>query len=216
MSFDTERFIIEIENRPCLWNKALKEYSDRNLKIKCWDEMVNIFKEKEDITNEGKNQLSVALQRKWKSIRGCFTREVGRQKNLKTGSGGGLRKSEYVFFQQLQFLKNVVAVKEPEDVVAEPAKNSKPDIQMVERKENKEHKPLPKQEQCPEDDKFLVAPQRTIEASENFEAKNDDEDRLFMLSLVGTLKKVSPERKMSTKIKIMSILENATKPEYYP
>lgn len=57
MSFDTERFIIEIENRPCLWNNGLKEYSDRNLKIKCWDEMVNIFKEKEDMTNAEKKEL---------------------------------------------------------------------------------------------------------------------------------------------------------------
>ncbi|XP_045486200.1 uncharacterized protein LOC110998773 [Pieris rapae] len=81
------------------------------------------------MTNEEKNQLSVALQRKWKSIRGCFTREVGRQKSLKSGSGGGPRKSEYVFFQQLQFLKNVVAVKEPEYVVdKEPKEDSKPDI----------------------------------------------------------------------------------------
>lgn len=37
-----------------------------------------------------------------------------------------------------------------------------------------------------------------------------------MLSLVGTLKKVPPERKMDTKMKIMSILDSATKPVYYP
>lgn len=57
MAFDTERFIVEIENRPCLWNSALKEYSDRNLKIKCWEELVNIFKEKDDMTVQEKKEL---------------------------------------------------------------------------------------------------------------------------------------------------------------
>lgn len=57
MSFDTERFIIEIQNRPCLWDTSLNDYSDRNLKIKCWDEIVNIFKEKDEMTNQEKKQL---------------------------------------------------------------------------------------------------------------------------------------------------------------
>lgn len=49
MSFDTEKIIIEIQNRPCIW-----DYSDRNLKIKGWDEIVNIFKEKDEMTNQEK------------------------------------------------------------------------------------------------------------------------------------------------------------------
>ena len=57
MSFDTERFIVEIENRPCLWNSASKDYSDRNLKIKCWDELVIIFQEKEEMSNQEKRTM---------------------------------------------------------------------------------------------------------------------------------------------------------------
>lgn len=41
MSFDTEKIIIEIQNRPCIWDSSSNEYSDRNLKIKGWDEIVN-------------------------------------------------------------------------------------------------------------------------------------------------------------------------------
>lgn len=135
-------------------------------------------------------------------------------KNVKSGSGGGSRKSEYIFFKQLQFLKNVVAVKEPEhEHVAdeEPTENSEPDTQMVQRKKKRT-----KATTCTEDDKFLETLQRSIETREKIDEKNDDEDRLFMLSLVGTLKKVPPERKMDTTMKIMSILDNATKPVYYP
>jgi hypothetical protein len=30
--FDTELFILEIEERPALWNNTLKEYSEKNLR----------------------------------------------------------------------------------------------------------------------------------------------------------------------------------------
>lgn len=36
---DTEVLIKEIEKRPALYNKQLKEYSDRNLKEKLWAEV---------------------------------------------------------------------------------------------------------------------------------------------------------------------------------
>lgn len=57
MSFETERFIEEIQNRPCIWDSASKHYSDRKLKIKCWDELVNLFKGKDKMTKEEKKQL---------------------------------------------------------------------------------------------------------------------------------------------------------------
>jgi hypothetical protein len=36
---DIEKLIWEVESRPLLYNKKLKEYSDRNLKDKSWQEM---------------------------------------------------------------------------------------------------------------------------------------------------------------------------------
>lgn len=114
-------------------------------------------------------------------------------KNVKPGSGGGSRKSEYIFFKQLQFLKNVVAVKEPEHehvVDEEPTGNSEPDTQMVQRKKKRT-----KATTCPEDDKFFETLQRSIETREKIDEKNDDDDRLFMLSLVGILKKSTSRKK---------------------
>lgn len=60
MEFDTEQYMYEIENRPALWNMKCKEYSDRVLKIKMWEEIVNIFGEKEMTTVE-KKQLGNCL-----------------------------------------------------------------------------------------------------------------------------------------------------------
>lgn len=54
MDFDTEKYIYEIENRPALWNMKCNEYSDRILKIKMWEEIVEIFGGKEMTTSEKK------------------------------------------------------------------------------------------------------------------------------------------------------------------
>ena len=62
-----------------------------------------------------------------------------------------------------------------------------------------------------ENDKFLETLNRSIEIRGKHEAKSEEENRLFMLSLVGELKKVPPERKMLTKIKMMTLFENATR-----
>lgn len=39
MPFNIELLIIEVEKRPALYNKKLKEYSDKNLKEKLWTEL---------------------------------------------------------------------------------------------------------------------------------------------------------------------------------
>lgn len=40
---------------------------------------------------------------------------------------------------------------------------------------------------------------------------DDDEDRLFLLSMLSTLKSVPASKKMSTKIKLMTVLDEATR-----
>lgn len=55
MNFDTEKFIIEIQNRPAIWNTKSAEYSDRNLRQKAWEELVEIYGT--DLPQEKKKQL---------------------------------------------------------------------------------------------------------------------------------------------------------------
>ena len=55
-AFDTERFIVEIENRPALWATSSVQYSNRNLKKRCWEEVVDIFGGNE-LTIQGKKDL---------------------------------------------------------------------------------------------------------------------------------------------------------------
>lgn len=56
-SIDTDRFIIEIESRPAIWNKFSDDYSNRDVKKKSWEELVNLFIERENPTVSEKNQF---------------------------------------------------------------------------------------------------------------------------------------------------------------
>lgn len=56
--FDTDRFIIEVECRPALWDQERNEYSNKHLKFKAWEEVASAMydnyqlmeaKEKNDI-----------------------------------------------------------------------------------------------------------------------------------------------------------------------
>lgn len=155
------------------------------------------------------------MQKRWKSIRGCFTRELNRQKSLKSGSGRGPRKSEYIYFKQLLFLQKVVALREPEVVTSKESEASDPDVEKNSQQDrqvvNGPKRMKTKEKTAPEDDKFIEVLNKSIKTREQNELENQDEDRLFMLSLVNTLKKVPPQKKMVTKIKIMTLLEEATR-----
>ncbi|CAH1970189.1 unnamed protein product [Acanthoscelides obtectus] len=56
-----------------------------------------------------------------------------------------------------------------------------------------------KKNNSPEDDKFLEALNKSIKSREQYEVENQDDDRLFMLSLVSTLKNVPPQKKWQLK-----------------
>ncbi|XP_026736327.1 uncharacterized protein LOC113499922 [Trichoplusia ni] len=205
-NFDTERFIIEIKSRPSIWDNSSSDYSDRDLKKKCWEEVVDLFGEQEQ-TVEQKKSFGLVLQKRWKSIRSCYAREVKRQRNVKSGSGATNRKSEYIYFKQLQFLQKVVAIREGEE-----EKNSE-SSEVGERPK----KVTNKRKLAVDDDPFIQAlnnsiEQRRRETTEQRlrETAEVDEDRLFLLSLLSTLKNLPPQIKMATKIKMLTLLNDAS------
>ncbi|CAG4963484.1 unnamed protein product [Parnassius apollo] len=104
----------------------------------------------------------------------------------------------------------VVALKEPEVVASKESKATDPDIEATnpdpekDLQEDRQVGRCPKrmktkQKTAPEDNKFLEALNKSIKSREQFELGSQDEDRLFMLSLVSTLKKVPPAKKWQPK-----------------
>lgn len=153
---------------------------------------------------------AISLQKKWKGLRTCYGREVKRKKITKSGSEAD-RKSEYVYFKQLQFLQKVTAVREsPEQDEGEGQENVADNGEMsADRSTKKQTKrKLPKHVEQ-ENDPIILTLQKSIDSRERQHEEELDEDRMFLLSLLSSLKKVPEETKMTTKIKILTILNEA-------
>ena len=43
ISYDTELFIMEIENYPCLWNTSTRSHHDQNMRFNSWEELSKKF-----------------------------------------------------------------------------------------------------------------------------------------------------------------------------
>ncbi|CAD0203221.1 unnamed protein product [Chrysodeixis includens] len=204
--FNTKRFIEEVYKRPCLWNNTTSEFPDRHLKYKYWEEIVDVFNEFDrQLTSYEKERRVETLQRRWKSIRGCFTRELLRKEAevSRCETDPELpRKREYLYFKQLQFLNKTVTKKERDPLHVTNSEEDSPSKRM--RKRYRVNQPQQ------ETSRLVGAEKASIESKDKCECSNQDEDRLFMLSLVNTLKRVPLEKKMATKIHIMSILDDAT------
>ncbi|CAF4930810.1 unnamed protein product [Pieris macdunnoughi] len=109
MDFDTEKFILEIKDRPAIWDSKCADHPDRNKRLKCWEEMINIYA-KEDDTPEEKKELGKVLMKKWRNIKDNFVKASKNLKNMKSGSGAK-QKSPYTYYNILLFLKDSTMVK---------------------------------------------------------------------------------------------------------
>lgn len=43
MMIDTERFLVEIQSRECIWNPKVKEYSVKSERRRAWEEVAGVF-----------------------------------------------------------------------------------------------------------------------------------------------------------------------------
>lgn len=140
-----------------------------------------------------------------------------RQKEIKSGSGAGSRKSEYVHYKQLQFLQKVVAIrdadvqeKSTEDSRNEGEAQTQDTQNNVEKRSQKRKKFQTKQQNIQnETDPLVEVLNRSTEKREQREKSEDDEDKMFLLSLLTSLKSVPPEKKMTLKINMMSLINEA-------
>ncbi|XP_049809278.1 uncharacterized protein LOC126252430 [Schistocerca nitens] len=221
-SFDTEAFICEIQARPAIWDTSSVDYSNRELKKTCWEQVVDIFGGKESslevkkelvLTNNTDRDKTciyfvagLALRKRWKNLRGSFARELQRRKSLKSGSGA-TRKSQYIYFNQLSFLQTVVSIRESEQA-EDPHENEEQEAASragaVPLRRNR------KRRKEDDEDQLIKLLNASIQQRELRERQaEEDEDRMFLLSLLNPLRGIPKKRKMETKIKIMSVINEA-------
>lgn len=184
------------------------------------------------------------LQRRWKNLRDCYTRELLRIMKLKA-SGKTDRKRGYIYYKQLSFLRKVVKpTKRSVDISAnerEALKNVLDAEEVLpeaddplEEIDYEQSKNLEEEFQESTDnyntlpggiaeEDFSLPPSYSADTNHIYNgefSKNrqssflqpkgkKDCDTLFLMSLVGDLRRIPEEHKLEVKIELMQVLKKA-------
>lgn len=160
------------------------------------------------------NFLGINLQRKWKSLRDCFSRELARVKKLNSGSETS-RKNPYVYYNQLLFLKPIIQNKPTETNINIPNDHvSEGDLRGSSCSQVSNNEPSYKKKKTtlikPIEKEIINALHKSAELREE-QMKNyeEDADRLFLLSLLKPLKQIPEPLRFSVKTNLMKVINNA-------
>ncbi|XP_075983668.1 uncharacterized protein LOC142981554 [Anticarsia gemmatalis] len=182
-AFNTELLIDEIEKRPAIWDMTSSDYSDKNLRRRAWEELVLIFCEGYD-NEEKKKILSSSLQKKWKSLRDNYMREVKKIKTVKSGSGAS-KTSTYIHYNRLRFLQASIANKDTESSFGADNASTSSEVAEVEISsgfKSPKSTSRKKQKLNPADERFAnILEQSLAQKNVSHPKEDDDEDKLFSM-----------------------------------
>ncbi|XP_040262458.1 uncharacterized protein LOC120978282 isoform X2 [Bufo bufo] len=107
MAIRVDELIRQVQRHPALWKPSDPGYSDRYRKTSAWLSVCqNLYPEWDELDEGDKGILENLIQKRWRSARDQFRREVVHYEGL-SGSGP-LNKKPYMYLQQLMFLKPVL------------------------------------------------------------------------------------------------------------
>lgn len=173
------------------------------------------------------------LQKRWKNLRDCYTRELFRIVKVKA-NGKIDRKKGYVFFNQLSFLKKVIKpTSRTTEISANELEALKNELQREDTNDQLEDMDVEKQDKASEDEfqdyttlpggfseeDFNIQPNYTVNIEDIFtgqstasrQSKSVDCDTLFLISLARDLQEIPEEHKLDVKIELMQVLKMAKK-----
>ncbi|XP_060864621.1 uncharacterized protein LOC132940846 [Metopolophium dirhodum] len=206
--FDTDLFIDKIEKRPPMWDMTSSEYSNEISKRMPWEEIVLIFSDQSDTEVRKKG---ATLQKKWKNLRDNYVRESKKCKTVKSGSGAS-KKSTYIHFERLRFLQKSIEKNITESSFCANDENSKRSADTNDENEafkspnNIQYRSTKKLKLSPADEHFANLLERSIAQKQVPEKHEDDEDKLFCLSLLKNIKKVPETKRLKLKIDIYNLI----------
>lgn len=101
---ETEQLIAEIERRPGIYDSGCPQYQDRVAKWTLWCEVCEIMTPRWHHLDEDRKAARVKeLQKRWKSLRDSFMKELKLQREIQR-TGQVANRKKYVFFDQMTFL----------------------------------------------------------------------------------------------------------------
>ncbi|KAK2587681.1 hypothetical protein KPH14_003798 [Odynerus spinipes] len=215
-NINTEDFISEIEARPAIWELSSDDYTNKITKKNAWEEVIKKFcPDFERKSSAEKNNIALRFQRKWKSLRDCYSRELLKLKKERLGAVAPANRKQYMYYNQLSFLQTVVkpmsSIMETVDNLAkvvkkEPKKHTEIEVNV---KSNMRSKRSISDMKQLEDDKLFMAVAEKIMRGKPQQTMEKDEDTLFVLSLVPELKKIPDDMKLDVKCELLNVFKKA-------
>ncbi|KAF5277318.1 hypothetical protein FQR65_LT16008 [Abscondita terminalis] len=224
--FDTEKFIVHVQARECLWKISCAEYNNRDKKIKCWQEVcAEMFEEWETLDAATKRDKGIDLQKKWKNLKDRFMKDVRAEKEVRSGNAAS-KKKKYVYSEIMQFLMpqmerrryhhsqiktesnvqgneadaDAVVVGSDNDDVHEEDNN---DVQTPTTVSNHQRK-------VPKSTQKQTFENKLLQILENRETQQeDDEDLAFFKSILPSVKKLTDIQKTEFRLDVLNSLKKA-------
>ncbi|XP_071056189.1 uncharacterized protein [Onthophagus taurus] len=205
-TFDTIRLIQEVESRPILWDHGVPEYGNRLRKIREWEDVYKIFYAGwEAMKSSERDAAGRNIQKRWKNLRDNFMKDLKLQKVKSTMMK---KKKKYIYFDKLQFLKKAVLQKRTDKWLT-PKKEEQEVYDLYDDCKPEEHLLLNGTAYRTDQDlSHLVV--ESLQQEQQYE----DEDRMFLLSLISDFKQIPQKRKLFVKSEILQVIMRAQYPEY--
>ncbi|KAK9892588.1 hypothetical protein WA026_020970 [Henosepilachna vigintioctopunctata] len=152
---------------------------------------------------------AVSIQKKWKTLRDGYTRYA---KKIKPKSGSAaLNIRPYAYYQQMSFLKVIIEDRPDKTNSLQESEHTEITSEESENRQNKIPRERNKRKLTTTitDENVLIEElsKRFDEKSQNSRIDNEDEDKLFLLSLVGEFKKINEHYKLNAKTEILNVVK---------
>ncbi|XP_013195569.1 uncharacterized protein LOC106138832 [Amyelois transitella] len=222
---EPEKLIQAVKIRPGLYNKNDPNYfCHKKYKSKMWTEVCKeVYGNWDNLRAQDKVEYAHELQKRWKSLRTCFTRELSLQRKEKLkrerNEGPYKRRKKYEYFDMMTFLLDPDSVEHTE-VVNDSGDDSSDPLDQELIKAEYEYEPSASRGRISESnlesaETFQQAvytandtvQEKILDMLKDLKKSDDDDDKQFMLSLVPSFKKLNDKQKFEARIGILKVLK---------
>ncbi|XP_060874640.1 uncharacterized protein LOC132948254, partial [Metopolophium dirhodum] len=161
---------------------------------------------------------TVILQRKWRSLRDSYNRELKKNKEVKSGSGASKHR-KYLYFDNLSFLKPISERRETSSSIDDTHQNEGEQLitdNCYDKSQNVTKKRKTTKNTDKETELITNLSHRLSErmSKENEALNNIDSDKHFLLSLYDRFKAIDNNIKFQAQIEIMNVIQKYSQPNH--
>ncbi|XP_043286197.1 uncharacterized protein [Venturia canescens] len=233
-TFDTEHFISQVKKHPAIYDVNCLQYVDRAARNNAWFEVCTaVTPDWNHLTDEERKIEEKSLRSKWRNIRDYFMKEVKATK--KTGRGRKRKRSS--FYSHLLFLmpsvkkrgnrgnknsksqqmKNEILITDDIEIVTTPEVNgyTLADVALGSHDEHGGDHYQHESAVCEAsiasfETEMPVDVLNTSQTNQNRDFISDDDyDKMFLLSLLPSLRQIPEHMKLHVRIQMQQILASA-------